>query len=220
MTDEIPVVELQMSSTPVCGCRRKRPWYKNLWYRLHPRRIWYRNEWRVRHWFWEKFVKNELRHRWYYAFHERPKLRATWSVELAQDLKAYHSFDAEDELTKLLTEEINREIVRDIWNQEWQSKYSLPGIDLGSILRRCSSGSLSFQTARYWYTEPQRELTLLRELWVPSWDLSLDLTQPTGLSTDEQQVLLETGLCLTPRPRILSLPFIIPSPHQRALGTW
>ena len=36
------------------------------------------------------------------------RIRATWNPELAQDLEFYHNIDAEAELTRLLTEEINR----------------------------------------------------------------------------------------------------------------
>jgi hypothetical protein len=46
------------------------------------------------------------------------KLRARWSPELAQDLNAYHSMDAEVELTGILSEnialEIDREILQDL----------------------------------------------------------------------------------------------------------
>lgn len=42
------------------------------------------------------------------------KLRARWSPELAQDLNAYHSLDAEVELTQLLSEQIAIEIDREI----------------------------------------------------------------------------------------------------------
>lgn len=42
------------------------------------------------------------------------RIRATWTPELAQDLGAYHNIDAEAELTRLLTEEINREIANTI----------------------------------------------------------------------------------------------------------
>lgn len=35
------------------------------------------------------------------------RIRATWNPELAQDLEFYHNIDAEAELTRLLTEEIN-----------------------------------------------------------------------------------------------------------------
>lgn len=44
------------------------------------------------------------------------KLRARWSPELAQDLNAYHSMDAEVELTGILSEQIALEIDREILN--------------------------------------------------------------------------------------------------------
>ena len=44
------------------------------------------------------------------------KLRAKWSPELAQDLNAYHSLDAEVELTQILSEQIALEIDREILN--------------------------------------------------------------------------------------------------------
>lgn len=44
------------------------------------------------------------------------KLRAKWSPELAQDLNAYHSMDAEVELTSILSEQIALEIDREILN--------------------------------------------------------------------------------------------------------
>ena len=47
---------------------------------------------------------------------ETRKLRARWSPELAQDLNAYHSMDAEVELTSILSEQIALEIDREILN--------------------------------------------------------------------------------------------------------
>jgi len=44
------------------------------------------------------------------------KLRARWSPELAQDLNAYHSLDAEVELTQILSEQVALEIDREILN--------------------------------------------------------------------------------------------------------
>jgi len=44
------------------------------------------------------------------------KLRAKWSPELAQDLNAYHSLDAEVELTQILSEQIALELDREILN--------------------------------------------------------------------------------------------------------
>ena len=55
------------------------------------------------------------------------KLRARWSPELAQDLNAYHSLDAEVELTQILSEqialEIDREILNDLLTQAKTSRY-------------------------------------------------------------------------------------------------
>lgn len=56
------------------------------------------------------------------------KLRARWSPEIAQDVEAYHSIDAEAELTAMLSEqiamEIDREVLRDLkrgaaWVLRW-----------------------------------------------------------------------------------------------------
>ena len=44
------------------------------------------------------------------------KLRARWSPELAQDLNAFHSLDAEVELTKILSEQVAIDIDREILN--------------------------------------------------------------------------------------------------------
>jgi len=55
------------------------------------------------------------------------KLRARWSPELAQDLNAYHSLDAEVELTQILSEqialEIDREILNDLLMQAKTNRY-------------------------------------------------------------------------------------------------
>ncbi len=45
---------------------------------------------------------------------ESRKLRARWSPELAQDLNAYHSLDAEVELTQILSQQIALEIDREV----------------------------------------------------------------------------------------------------------
>jgi len=45
----------------------------------------------------------------------RPRtLRASWTPQLAQDLQTYHGLDIEEELTRLLSEEINRGITNTI----------------------------------------------------------------------------------------------------------
>ena len=42
------------------------------------------------------------------------RIRAQWSPEMAQDLNAYHGIDAEDELIRLLNQELTAEIDREI----------------------------------------------------------------------------------------------------------
>jgi hypothetical protein len=42
------------------------------------------------------------------------KMRALWTLEAAQDLKAYHNLDMESELTQLLSKEMNLEIDREL----------------------------------------------------------------------------------------------------------
>jgi hypothetical protein len=58
---------------------------------------------------------------------ETRKLRARWSPELAQDLNAYHSLDAEVELTQILSEqialEIDREVLNDLLTQATAANY-------------------------------------------------------------------------------------------------
>lgn len=44
------------------------------------------------------------------------KLKATWTYEAAQDMRAWMNQDVEDELTKALADEINKEIDNEILN--------------------------------------------------------------------------------------------------------
>ena len=93
------------------------------------------------------------------------KLKAKWSPELAQDLNAYHSLDAEVELTQILSEqialELDREILNDLLTQAnganlfWSR---MPGKfvnkETGVIVdnRSTTSGHPSFTgTVREWY---------------------------------------------------------------------
>jgi hypothetical protein len=93
------------------------------------------------------------------------KLRARWSPELAQDLNAYHSLDAEVELTQILSEqvalEIDREILNDLLSEANGANYywsRLPGKfvnkktgntqDLANTL---ATGPTFTGTVREWY---------------------------------------------------------------------
>jgi len=93
------------------------------------------------------------------------KLRARWSPELAQDLNAYHSMDAEVELTQILSEqialEIDREILNDLlvearganffWSRspgKFVNKRSGASVELASSL---ATGPQFTGTVREWY---------------------------------------------------------------------
>ena len=71
-------------------------------------------------------------------------LKAEYSVELAQDLKAIHGLDAETELANILTTEINAEINREIVRSVYMT-----ASDSGQISARASrpSGNMSFTDA-------------------------------------------------------------------------
>jgi len=96
---------------------------------------------------------------------ETRKLRARWSPELAQDLNAYHSLDAEVELTQILSEqialELDREILNDLLTQAMGANYywsRIPGkfvnkktgaeVTLSSTL---AAGPAFTGTVREWY---------------------------------------------------------------------
>ena len=85
------------------------------------------------------------------------KLRARWSPELAQDLNAYHSLDAEVELTQILSEqialEIDREILNDLLTQAdtrfyWSRK---PGQFVNKKTAKVVSGASFTGSVREWY---------------------------------------------------------------------
>ena len=96
---------------------------------------------------------------------ETRKLRARWSPELAQDLNAYHSMDAEVELTSILSEqialEIDREILNDLVSQANGANYywsRSPGVFVNKQTgaRQSLSDSLAIGpqftgTVREWY---------------------------------------------------------------------
>jgi len=86
------------------------------------------------------------------------KLRARWSPELAQDLNAYHSLDAEVELTQILSEqialEIDREILNDLLTQADTRFYwsRSPGDFINKRTAAADTSGASFTgTVREWY---------------------------------------------------------------------
>jgi hypothetical protein len=81
---------------------------------------------------------------------ETRKLRARWSPELAQDLNAYHSMDAEVELTSILSEqialEIDREILNDLVTQANGANYYWSRAP-GKFVNKTTGASVSLATS-------------------------------------------------------------------------
>jgi len=61
------------------------------------------------------------------------KMRALWTLEASQDLKAYHNLDLERELTELLSKELQLEIDRELIEDLRMIAYGLNGRTLGGV---------------------------------------------------------------------------------------
>ena len=94
------------------------------------------------------------------------KLKAIWTPELAQDLNAYHSVDAEAELTALLSEYVSMEIDLEILDmlinnapsinkERWSAKLNREIIKTGtntySIVDQTTAGAGGYYTKATWY---------------------------------------------------------------------
>ena len=90
------------------------------------------------------------------------KLKASWTPEFAQDLNAYHSIDAEAELTSMLSEYISMEIDLEILDMlienavtsaKWSAKVGFDDDGLGTGEDRFSeiSGASNAYTKNAWY---------------------------------------------------------------------
>ena len=94
------------------------------------------------------------------------KMKAHWTPELTQDLAAYHSIDAEAELTSLLSEElaaeIDREIIRDlILIAPYETSWSY---DRGAAVTRTDSVSIAPDPASGYVTQKEWNQTLLTQI--------------------------------------------------------
>lgn len=94
------------------------------------------------------------------------KMKAHWTPELAQDLAAYHSIDAEAELTALLSEElaaeIDREIIRDlIIVAPWKTKWSYAR---GSAIKMQDGTLIAADPASGYITQKEWNQTLMTQI--------------------------------------------------------
>jgi len=94
------------------------------------------------------------------------KLKAVWTPELAQDLNAYHSIDAEAELTALLSEYVSMEIdleildmlittVLPINTERWSARLNreiVPtGLNTWGVVDQTTAGTGGYYTKATWY---------------------------------------------------------------------
>jgi hypothetical protein len=90
------------------------------------------------------------------------KLKAVWTPELAQDLNAYHSIDAEAELTALLSEYVSMEIdleildmlitnVPSVTTARWSAKINREISDSGVITDTTTAGTGGYYTKSTWF---------------------------------------------------------------------
>jgi len=94
------------------------------------------------------------------------KLKAVWTPELAQDLNAYHSVDAEAELTALLSEYVSMEIDLEILDmlivnapninkERWSARLNREIIKTGtnaySVVDQVTAGAGGYYTKATWY---------------------------------------------------------------------
>ena len=99
------------------------------------------------------------------------KLKAKWSPELAQDLNAYHSLDAEVELTQILSEQIALELDREILND---------------LLVQANGANL------FWSRAPGKFVNKLTGIEVPRNTSLRPGPQFTGTVRDWYETLIET----------------------------
>lgn len=94
------------------------------------------------------------------------KLKAVWTPELAQDLNAYHSVDAEAELTALLSEYVSMEIDLEIldmlinnapainkerWSARLNREIIKTGLNQYSVVDQVTAGAGGYYTKATWY---------------------------------------------------------------------
>lgn len=90
------------------------------------------------------------------------KLKAVWTPELAQDLNAYHSVDAEAELTSLLSEYVSMEIDLEILDmlrlnaiaktERWSAKVGFELNNAGTAFEETSANSNAYTKGEWFQT--------------------------------------------------------------------
>lgn len=93
-------------------------------------------------------------------------LKASWTVEAAQDLKSSHNVDIEDELSKMLAEEILREQLKEMcerlnWTRVVVNNWQQIGNDWCEKYIKHKYQALG----HYWYFEDERDANFFTLSW-------------------------------------------------------
>jgi hypothetical protein len=93
-------------------------------------------------------------------------LKATWTIEAAQDLKSNHGVDLEAELSKMLAEEIRREQIKEMcerlsWTRVTVNNWQQIGSDWCKKYIKHKYQNLG----NTWYFEDERDATYFSLTW-------------------------------------------------------
>lgn len=93
-------------------------------------------------------------------------LKATWTIEAVQDLKHSHNIDLEDELSKMLAEEIRREQLKEMcerlsWTRVTVNNWQQIGTDWCEKYIKHRYQALG----NYWYFEDERDAHFFMLKW-------------------------------------------------------
>lgn len=125
------------------------------------------------------------------------KMRALWTLEASQDLKAYHNLDLESELTTLLSKEVALEIDRELIEDIRMIAYDITGLGAWTINSLDNGNPNSFGDT--YGKSPNGDSSFVPGAW--NYDFSTDLTNDSA-PTDSNVIIVDfTSDVLTFAPR-------------------
>lgn len=93
-------------------------------------------------------------------------LKATWTVEVAQDFKSEHNIDIEDELSKILAEEIRREQLKEMCERlSWTRVTVINWRQIGDDWCKKYIKNRYQALGNYWYFEDERDAHFFMLKW-------------------------------------------------------
>lgn len=120
------------------------------------------------------------------------KMRALWTLEASQDLRAYHNLDLERELTDLLGKEIRLEVDRELIENLRGLAYDVTGASTGPLFKETYLDQASNQTTAGNFTSPGSTVdsTFGDFLFENREGVPNDLTLPSSSAGSNKNVIL------------------------------